>query len=646
MFVVDVIPLSKGIGKETLSYFSAKKINLGSVVSIPMRKKAIPGIVVSIHSVTELKSQLKSSNYTLRNIIGVEKNSPFSPTFLKTCIQMKNYYATTTGTMIATYSPKIIFTYLDSINLGQDDTTQKSTILPERIIFQAPFEERMSYYKTLVREQFAGKKSMYFCVPSQAHAELLARELEKGIEERVIECHTGLSSKKLTETLERILNEKEALVVIGTANFLLLVDDKKFGTIVTEFEGSEYYRRQERPAVDDRDFIYTYAHTLGITFIIADELVQLSTLMQSERRYFIHGRPLNFRIKKNIPIEFDYPKEQEFQGALYPLLSENTLQTIRATIERGQHVVVFAPRKGLAPLSLCQDCGTVVTDPSGTTPLVLQEITTDGKKKRYYQNPRTKEKFEATDACKSCGGWRIKSFGIATKNILEYLEKFVDTNYYIVDSTETPTHARTKKVITEWLKNGSGILITTEKALPYLAPNTAALVVVASVESLLAGSQYTAHEKCARVLLALFDAAKEKYIVQTKNSDTTLLSCFQKKNLTEWFEESTKERETFLYPPAGCIIKIETVGSHAIIVKREKYLKETFGKYHDQYNFQMVRYSKQNLERSVSTWIIPAKEWITLPSGKEIPEIYKKFFNLLAELPEFFSVSVNPLSLL
>jgi len=649
MHVVDVIPIAKGVGKEILSYFSAKKVTLGTLVTIPVRKKAIPGIVVALHDVSELKSQLKSSEYTLRNIVSIQKDSPLSPTFMKTCIQMKNYYATTTGMMITAYTPKIFFSELDIFtSRTPDESSSKTSILPERYMFQAPLGERIDYYKTLIRQQFAAKKSLFICVPSQAYAELLEQELSKGIEQHVYVFHGGFSAKRLRESLLQFNNDTQPLLVIGTVQFLLLVNQEKFSTVVTEFEGSDLYRRQERPFVDDRDFIYTYAHLSGITFIVADELLQLHTLAQSEKNYFTPLFPIHFRIKKSVQIEYLYPGEKEFTSSDYPLIARDIFHTIEMAVTENYRVVIFTPRKGLAPISLCQDCGTIVTDPEDGTPLVLQEITSHGSKARYYQNPRSKVKFPVHDVCSSCGGWRIKSFGIATKNVTQYIENNIpiEVPIFIIDSTETPTHARTKKTILAWQQSKSGILVTTEKSLAYVSPQSVPLVVVASLESLLAGSSYTAHEKLARVLLAFAEIASTKFIIQTREKDRAVVQGFQKKNLTDWYTSELEERKKFLFPPYGVIIKIETTGSDAIIVKREKILHQILDLEHKKYTVQTMRYRHNKLERSVTSFTIPASDWISLPANKQIPTIYKEIFTKITALPEYFVIHINPLTLL
>ena len=68
MNVLEVIPIAKGIPVETLTYFTGSEVSLGSVVKVPLRKKIISAIVVSIREVGDLKSEIKNSNFALKKI--------------------------------------------------------------------------------------------------------------------------------------------------------------------------------------------------------------------------------------------------------------------------------------------------------------------------------------------------------------------------------------------------------------------------------------------------------------------------------------------------------------------------------------------------------------------------------------------------
>jgi len=54
--LITVIPLSKSRALDTLSYFTASKIELGSIVTVPIRNKNISALVIESKSVTDMKS--------------------------------------------------------------------------------------------------------------------------------------------------------------------------------------------------------------------------------------------------------------------------------------------------------------------------------------------------------------------------------------------------------------------------------------------------------------------------------------------------------------------------------------------------------------------------------------------------------------
>ena len=69
MYIVEVTPFSKSVRSSSLSYFSSRKIELGSIATVPLRSKTTKGLVIGIENVTNLKSELRSSNYALKKII-------------------------------------------------------------------------------------------------------------------------------------------------------------------------------------------------------------------------------------------------------------------------------------------------------------------------------------------------------------------------------------------------------------------------------------------------------------------------------------------------------------------------------------------------------------------------------------------------
>ena len=68
MKILEVIPIARGINSDTLSYFSGTDVTVGSIVSVPLRKKNIPALVIGLKDAEESKTEIrKSSFFTKKN---------------------------------------------------------------------------------------------------------------------------------------------------------------------------------------------------------------------------------------------------------------------------------------------------------------------------------------------------------------------------------------------------------------------------------------------------------------------------------------------------------------------------------------------------------------------------------------------------
>ena len=55
MKIVTIIPLTKGVFKENLTYFTSKKIEIGAIVSVLVRNRKILGLVTQIEEIDLIK---------------------------------------------------------------------------------------------------------------------------------------------------------------------------------------------------------------------------------------------------------------------------------------------------------------------------------------------------------------------------------------------------------------------------------------------------------------------------------------------------------------------------------------------------------------------------------------------------------------
>ena len=165
MKIVTVVPLKKGIWKENLTYFTARDIPNGSIVTIPLRNKKVLGLVIAKEDVTTSKSNIKGMSFNLKKISEVKETSIFSEEYLSATIETSKYFAESKNNGITALIPAPLRENYDKIaklvnpELKDKKLKQNSKLIKsEKLIFQAPFLDRISTYKTLVRVAFAEKK--------------------------------------------------------------------------------------------------------------------------------------------------------------------------------------------------------------------------------------------------------------------------------------------------------------------------------------------------------------------------------------------------------------------------------------------------------------------------------------------------------
>ena len=105
MYAVTVIPFAKSIQKDTLTYFTAKEVAPGMLVTVPIRKKDVRGLAIAVSPIEDTKSTIKNADFTLRKIKRIDGPSFLGPAYLKTVSDLANYYVTSQGAVLYSLVP-------------------------------------------------------------------------------------------------------------------------------------------------------------------------------------------------------------------------------------------------------------------------------------------------------------------------------------------------------------------------------------------------------------------------------------------------------------------------------------------------------------------------------------------------------------
>ena len=643
MWIVEVVPIKRGIPKETLTYFSGEPVPDGSVVSVPVRSKAIDAIAVSCRDVRNEKSAIKSGSFSLKKILKVKTGSPVPGYIFDTARLASQYYRSTRGTILNLLIPDYSFYGLFS-HEAIEKTGEEP--VPERLLFQSPLDERISFYRTYIRESFAKKESVTIVCPTISDCELFAESLSRGVADFVVVISSEVSSKKLVALLKKLATEPHCFVMITTPSFATLMRPDT-GTIIVEHESSSAYATPTNPSFDFRVVMEILARCAGKKLILGDSLLRVETLGRRENKEFGAVAPITFRalvpieitvIPHGIPAVVEY----RFRSDQIPALSDEMRALIGRAPEKRSHIFAFALRTGLATVTRCRECGTVVLCEHCEAPLVLYAAA--GGKRVFICN-KCKRHKPSEMKCSKCASWNLSAFGTGTAFVEEEIKRlYPDVPVFRIDRDATPTRTEARKVAAQFAAAPSGVLVGTEMAMFYLSDAVTDSIVV-SFDTLFNIPSYRTNERIIELFLAIAERTRGKLYVQTKNPDEPIIELIKSNNYATWYRNELSERQEYNYPPFSTILKATWRGKESEKDAAKDYMEELLGPFAPDI-FESTVVIKGKRETVVNALIRPKSEDWSLKTLFETKGLSETLRETLSRLPDGAILSVNPDNLL
>ncbi len=561
MNIIEVIPISRAISIDTLSYFTSKDIPIGAIVDIPLRKKIVQGIVISIRSANDIKAEIKSAEYALKKIDKIKSNHFFGVGFINTAHEISRYYATSIGAVLDAMVPDSILknTLKLKNNLEQANVEKKDKTISEKYVVQGDDEERFSTWKSLIRQEFARKKSLIFVLPTIEDSERFFELLEKGVPGYAFALHGKMTDKAIIETWNKINTETHSVVIVMTGGFLS-IRRNDIETIVIERESSRAYKLPRRPYIDIRQFVIEFAAQNNLKLFCADNLLRIETLFKKDEGEYIEASPFKFRsLSSANDYLIDMKKDKDFK-----VISNELFQLISKSKNESESMIILATRRGLAPSTICGDCQYMVLCNTCSSPVVLHK----NGDKSFFMCHRCGERRSSAEYCKICNSWKLVPLGIGIDLVIEKIrEEFSDMEIFKIDfDSSRGIRNNAKNTVAKFRSKPGSILIGTEMMLQYLHDKIENSAVI-SLDSLLALPDFRIQEKILYNLIRIRALTTQNFLVQTRKTDEKVFEYGLKGNMSDFYKNSLEERRKFNYPPYTTLIKITLEGKKDAIVK-------------------------------------------------------------------------------
>lgn len=630
MYVVKVAPITKGLFKGELSYFSKEDLPRGALALATIRGKSTPSIILESSPLDEQKTSVRKSAFALKKLGNLKERSYLSEVCIRAAEETALYHACSLPEALSTLLPN---TYTGA-GLPYPLLKERSfNTKVEEYVLQDSDTDRYAHYKRLVREAFARKRSLMFVVPTYADLIYAERELGRGIEDHVHILHGAQSAPAMKKAGLAIRETAQPILLLTTPiGFAFLRDD--MDTIIVDRESSSAYKRSTRPFIDTRIAFRALAKKAHIKLIWGDILLRTETLDELENGNLLPLTPVKFRLISQAECHILNIRAEEKEALLRKekgrAIGHALALAIEQSISTTGRVFLLAGRRGLSPTTVCSDCGETVRCSRCSTPFVLHHID-----KRYVYACHSCGHSEVPpDDCPSCGSWKLTLLGIGIEKAEEELRKrFPQSKLIRIDSDSSTGKNSTEEKVAEFYQTPGSILLATEMAIPYLR-DPIEMVGVISIDALLVLPDFRIRARIMNMLTRIRERATDSFLIQTRNPDEELFSFAVKGSLMEFFRTDREERKTYEYPPYYTLIKITRTGRRDVVLDDMAALSKEFKIYSPS-----IIASYEEVPRGITTMHalirIPTQEW---------PQHDVRL--LLQELPPEFVVDIDPLNIL
>jgi primosomal protein N' (replication factor Y) (superfamily II helicase) len=627
MFVIEVIPLVRGIQIESLSYFSGTPYSRGTIVQIPVRGKTVGGVVIESAPVSSAKTALKAATFSLRKLPPNERTTTLSHHLLLTVDELYKKLPAKRGAILFSLLPPDVRHGLASYpplpcHTGDED--------PAPQLLAAPKSERVIAYQSIIRTAFAHRGSVLLVVPTVTAVKYFYDALQSGITDRVVCFSSEQGKKSRTAAYEQFSDVSRASLIITTPHFAYL-DRPDLTTIIVEEVGSNNYIERARPYLDHRQALITLARVAKRTIILGDIITRTDDEYKLRaERYLTYGEPqrrLTLPSTLTIVSQHDKPKGE----TPFSLFSPELKKRIETALEGRHNIFLYAARRGLAPVVACIDCGFIFRCPDSGTPysLLRTHHPTRGEE-RWFLSTTSGKRVRASDVCEVCGSWRLRERGIGIQHIEDEVKSlFPQVPLVTFDATTATTHKKALGLRKIMDNHKGAIFLGTSMIMPYL-PESIYLSAIVSLDAVRAIPTWRADESLFRLLLTLREHSSQEVMVQTRTEPDDLLLYAARGAIDRFHDDELALRKMLKYPPYARFYFLTWQGTQEHITETET---------HIQHALAPLPLATQYYTNPQSRTDKPMRHCLirTLENNDDSPLI-----DILCHLPPHISITVNP----
>ncbi|MBJ6611910.1 MAG: primosomal protein N' [Candidatus Thiothrix moscowensis] len=402
-------------------------------------------------------------------------------------------------------------------------------------------------YLRLIAPLLADGKQVLVIVPEIGLTPQLLARFQQFFADTYIVClHSALSDGERLQAWLEARNGK-ARIIIGTRS-AVFTPAPQLGLIIVDEEHDSSLKQQEGFRYHGRDLAVKRAQMLNIPILLGTATPSLESLYNVQTGRYHHtllkqrpgaARPPGLQIQDSRPFTLDAG------------LSPPSLQAIRATLTRGEQVMVFLNRRGFAPALFCPSCGWQASCQHCSV-----NMTWHARRNRLVCHHCGAEQATPSQ-CPSCHNPKLTTQGQGTERVELALQTlFPHFPVVRIDRDSTSRKGELADKLATVRSNEPLVLVGTQMlAKGHDFPNLT-LVIILDIDHSLLSNDYRALEKLGQLLVQVAGRAGRadkpgQVILQTSQPEHPLLHQLVGHGYTPFARQLLEERKRWHFPPYG-----------------------------------------------------------------------------------------------
>jgi len=323
----QVQELTYGLSAQIIPY-----IKVGSLVTVPLRRKSVEGVVVGFSRTVN-----KEIRANVREIVGLVKGDRiFSTAQIGVVHKLADYYAAPLA--------EVAFHALDTPSFWPSATKATNH---KPLMISGSWRSRQIAYQQIITKS-TGRILLIFAL--QTYAAAFREVLKQSKEFDRIYAIKDFSGKKKTKELAEILRQDNRVVLIGTPGDIfspLQLGD----TILVDQPYHIGAKSNARPFMTARRIALVRGVVEGLQVVLGDTLVSLEDLLEVKDRKFLLDST------KITPHQLTIIDRR----GQHDLIAPSLMAEIESAVKSNQKILVLVMARGWASAIICQDCGQTIT---------------------------------------------------------------------------------------------------------------------------------------------------------------------------------------------------------------------------------------------------------------------------------------------